>query len=484
MNPENNLNELLKSAVNEEPILSLSDINKNLGNKPKSNLKPISNNYLLLIIITMSTLLILVVWMNIFFQNDVKVSNTLTQPKPETKLNQLLPVKNKTVDIKPVQKRNAKTPVKQTKNKQIIQEAGDQLIFSELDNNKQESPSDSIKSTFVKRIINLKNIHIIKLNNEELKSLGISIENKEIKVPFTTTEKGNLIYTNYTKYGTTTTFNLKENNDLPVLGPKFKVSFGNKLTINLSDSFKNPSEFIIPVSNLPKKDAESIYKSIPIPTLVTDDLGQKWLSYSLDDGLTEADMKYMREHHLNPNTYPKAIEARKNAEKKLIEKLPGYIPILVKSGEEKTDENKTQYRADIILWYEPNDKLFNALPERIKKDLKKEYKEVFILHKPSTQCVYFEACQQKSDAIEFYNVFPNPTESNLNLEFELKETQKLSISMYNIIGQLLTTFKNQTEFSKGLNSLQLNTSDLIEGIYLLVIQTEKEEVISKRIIKK
>ncbi len=56
--------------------------------------------------------------------------------------------------------------------------------------------------------------------------------------------------------------------------------------------------------------------------------------------------------------------------------------------------------------------------------------------------------------------------------------------MYNINGQLLTTFKNQTEFSKGLNSLQLNTNDLIEGIYLLVIQTEKEEVISKRIIKK
>lgn len=315
MNPENHLNELIKNAVNEEPILSLSDISKNLGNKPKSNLKPISNNYLFLIIITMSTLLILVVWMNIFFQNDVKVNKASTQPKPETKLNQLLPVKNKTVDVKPVQKRNSKTSVKQNKNKQIKQEAGDQLIFSELDNNKQESPSDSIKTTFVKRIINLKNIHVIELNNEELKSLRISIENKEIKAPIDTTEKGNLIYTNYSKYGTTTTFNLKENNDLPVFGPKFKVSFGNKQTMNLSDSFKNPSEFSLPASNMPKKDADSIYKSIPIPTLVTDDLGQKWLSYSLDDGLTEADMIYMREHHLNPNNYPKAIEARKNAEK-------------------------------------------------------------------------------------------------------------------------------------------------------------------------
>jgi cytoskeletal protein RodZ len=488
MNPENHLNELIKNAANEEPILSLSDISKNLGNKPKSNLKTFSNNHILLIFITMSTLLILVVWMNIFFQNDIKSSMASTQTKPTTKSNQLLPSENKPKDVKPVQRPKSKTPINQTKNNRVIQEQGDQILFPELDKTKQESLNDSFKTTFAKRIINLKNIHVIELNNDELKSLGITIENNEIKVPIATTEKGNVIYTRYSKYGSTTTFNLKEN-DLPVFGPKFKVSLGNKLTMQVSDSLNevlknNPSQFSLPTSNLPRKNADSIYKTIPIPTLVTDDLGQKWLSYSMDDGLTEVDMKYMKEHNLNPNTYPKAIEARKNAEKKLIEKLPGFIPILIKSGDVKSANDKTGFRSNIIVWYEPNDRIFNVLPKRISADLIKEYQDVFILHKPTKQCVYFEACQQKSEAFEYYNVFPNPTESNLNLEFELKNSQKLSISMYNINGQLLTTFNNQTEFSKGLNSIQLNTSDLKEGIYLLVIQTEKEEVISKRIIKK
>jgi hypothetical protein len=124
------------------------------------------------------------------------------------------------------------------------------------------------------------------------------------------------------------------------------------------------------------------------------------------------------------------------------------------------------------------------LPERITKDLKKEYEAVFIAKKQTEQCVYFEACQQNNDVLKVFNVFPNPTDGAMQLEFELATEQKLSLEIYSINGQLIKVLQKEINYPKGKNTLNSQIGELKEGMYLLVIQFENGTIVSKRIVKK
>lgn len=478
MNRLDDFNSLFEAAKREEILVTLSEIENNLGTKPKTKLYQTNQS---IIFITMTTLLILFFgWVFTLDQTE----NIHTNGKV---INKEAPQQ---LAISSNISKHSEDQLFNQKQQEIIIANNEPSNFAspEIDSTtkKVDLPSDSI---FQKRIINLKNIHLIELSEEELKALGITVEDKQIKVPIMITESGGLVYSNYNKEGTVTTFKLNEKNSSPIISKGKNFSLGDKVIVEVSDSLnevfkKDPSKFHIPIAEITDKKADEIKKTFPLHTLVTDDLGQVWRSYQLDDGITEEDITYMRLHHLNPNNYPKAIEGRKRAEAQLIAKLPSYIPILVRSGDVNLPNDKERYRADIILWFEPSEALFNALPQRITKDLKKEYLEVFIEKKPSEQCVYFEACQLVSDRISQLNVFPNPCEQLLNISITLTENTSLEISIYNINGQLIKNIERKQEYQKGLYQFQSDISELKEGLYLLVVQTQNGELLSRRIIKK
>lgn len=483
MNAENKLKALFENARNAKEIIALEAIEQNLNNTPKIN-----NFYTPIILTTMSILIILLSWYGFLVQTETK-KQTKNLEKPnsivEQHLSKVSPL------VKPEKKSQAKVWFDPIEEKNNVSEANEKLTKAnvDLENKEPESAVAVVDSFYLKRKVNLKNIHLIELSEEELKSLGITVENAQIKVPITITESGGLVYSNYDKYGTVTTFNLKKKNSVPIMGKGQTFSLGNKVTFEVNDSLdaifkKDPSKIHIPVADISKEKSDSIKKTFPLHTLVTDDLGQVWRSYRLDNGLTEDDYTYMRENNLNPNTYPKAIAARKNAEAQLIAKLPSYIPILVKSGDITDSLDKKSYRADIIVWFEPTEQLFKALPERITKALKKEYEAVFITKHKTEQCVYFEACQQNNDALKVFNVFPNPTDGAIQIEFELATEQTLNFEVFSINGQLIKVLQKETIYPKGKNALSRQIEELKEGMYLLVIQFENGTIVSKRVVKK
>jgi hypothetical protein len=63
--------------------------------------------------------------------------------------------------------------------------------------------------------------------------------------------------------------------------------------------------------------------------------------------------------------------------------------------------------------------------------------------------------------------YPNPANDELNLKFNSKHTEKLSIDILDLTGQLV---QQETKFTtKGIQTCSLNTGNLPNGYYLIRI---------------
>ena len=76
-----------------------------------------------------------------------------------------------------------------------------------------------------------------------------------------------------------------------------------------------------------------------------------------------------------------------------------------------------------------------------------------------------------------FGLYPIPAKQKLNIDIELSTSENISISIFNLIGELVSTYtKNLT---KGLNNVQLDIATLNEGAYLIKINSN-DGVIAKK----
>ncbi|MBC7381360.1 MAG: T9SS type A sorting domain-containing protein [Bacteroidia bacterium] len=318
---------------------------------------------------------------------------------------------------------------------------------------------------------------MIELTTDEVKKLGITVKDKSIFIysggkANKPKVKSKPFYRGYNKSGLTITFNAESIDSLK-LSTSFKMKFGSDewSTVDYS-GFENAPDTIL---------------ELPSHVLVTDDLGQLWRTYKKEDQLTDEEMKYARKNNIKWETWDVLVNRIKESERKINANLSGYIPVLVRSGDVNLPDDKLKnlYRADIIIWYEPSEQLFNALPPRIADDLRREYQCIFVdKETKAPTCKYFEACKNSPGAISSYTVFPNPAEDELQVEFTLNQPRSINANLYTISGQLVKKIWNNEKEEKGLHTHSAHISELPPGIYLLVIETDKGDRISQRIIRK
>jgi hypothetical protein len=160
------------------------------------------------------------------------------------------------------------------------------------------------------------------------------------------------------------------------------------------------------------------------------------------------------------------------------ENINVLIPIKVHLKEIRIKEN------EITLWYLPTDEFIDALPDRIKHELKIERNAIIndSLNFTST-CTYFEVCKSTL-SVENLRVFPNPTKQSVTIEFSVYESAVGNISLYNIGGsQVKVLLSNQTFVSRN-NSFKFELSDVTPGIYLVSLQTDKGFLTQRLIISR
>ena len=84
-----------------------------------------------------------------------------------------------------------------------------------------------------------------------------------------------------------------------------------------------------------------------------------------------------------------------------------------------------------------------------------------------------------SKNISSAKIYPNPVVQNANVSFELNSSSLVNISIYNLNGSLVKTLYNNVRMTKGNNSSQINTSELLMGTYLVVVKTGEEQEVIK-----
>jgi len=76
-------------------------------------------------------------------------------------------------------------------------------------------------------------------------------------------------------------------------------------------------------------------------------------------------------------------------------------------------------------------------------------------------------------------VFPNPVGNKLQIDYQLKNTSKVSAKIYNLEGKLMADLGSETQ-EQGLQTINYNRgSEITAGIYILVLDLDSEQIIRK-----
>lgn len=117
--------------------------------------------------------------------------------------------------------------------------------------------------------------------------------------------------------------------------------------------------------------------------------------------------------------------------------------------------------------------LLKRLPERMSPVIQKEY-EAIINDKPSlnSNCTYFESCKATLN-IKKLDVYPNPANQTITIEFNTPEKLFGNIALLNINGSVAKELLTKSTFEPGKNSNKFDILGISPGIYLISINTDK-----------
>ncbi|UPT66969.1 MAG: PKD domain-containing protein [Sphingobacteriales bacterium JAD_PAG50586_3] len=88
---------------------------------------------------------------------------------------------------------------------------------------------------------------------------------------------------------------------------------------------------------------------------------------------------------------------------------------------------------------------------------------------------------EETSVIDGISLFPNPTTDNATLVVEASKTSQLSLTVVNMVGQVVGT--QTINAYAGKNIVQLNTDSLAQGVYTIVLRDSKGVAKVERLVK-
>lgn len=92
------------------------------------------------------------------------------------------------------------------------------------------------------------------------------------------------------------------------------------------------------------------------------------------------------------------------------------------------------------------------------------------------------AVESISNGVDF-KMYPNPTNSNATLAFNLDQDQNVTLQVYNMLGESVYS-DNEGILSSGQHTLMINGSNLNNGVYLVKLTTDNGVTIQRLVIQK
>ncbi len=81
-----------------------------------------------------------------------------------------------------------------------------------------------------------------------------------------------------------------------------------------------------------------------------------------------------------------------------------------------------------------------------------------------------------------FNLYPNPATQNTIISFSMIESNTVSIAIYDVLGNEISNLSQVTNFDKGNNTFNVNTSNLSSGIYYVTLTVNGNNETKKLII--
>lgn len=96
---------------------------------------------------------------------------------------------------------------------------------------------------------------------------------------------------------------------------------------------------------------------------------------------------------------------------------------------------------------------------------------------------YLLVAVEDIESVEAWNIFPNPAQDLVRLEFTLTEQLPLQIALYNTLGKKVQTIANEN-FATGAHSLSADVSQLPNGMYYINVVSGEQTTTHKFIVSK
>lgn len=111
-----------------------------------------------------------------------------------------------------------------------------------------------------------------------------------------------------------------------------------------------------------------------------------------------------------------------------------------------------------------------------------EYPTDFFTMVPFGPCVSVDA-EETPVNFNLADAFPNPFNPSTTISFSLPEAQDITLSVYNVGGQLVQTLVSGV-VEMGLHNVTFDASELSSGMYLYTLETPSQSVTKKMVLVK
>lgn len=317
--------------------------------------------------------------------------------------------------------------------------------------------------------IDIKKVTVIELPDSLYAPLGITAATGKITIPSGSIDDKEPFMGTYSHGGSSVeiaTLSRKEYYALPEeeRGDSVKIFLGTD-PLNILYMFYRKSD-----------------NAYPSPVLITNGNGTHWYANNYkgrDYELNDSDIVYIRANHIRLEDYPKFRKRDEAARMERMSTLGSLIPIHVYAHRVSAKEEPF----DLIAWYEPTLELFKVLPVNIGGQIRKEY-EAISKDEKAPSCIYFEECRNVKGKITSVMAYPNPVSEELTIRVQVEEERNITISIADISGRVIKVVTEEQPQFKGVHDYTAGMGELKEGIYMVLIETDKGERVVQRIIRK
>jgi hypothetical protein len=153
------------------------------------------------------------------------------------------------------------------------------------------------------------------------------------------------------------------------------------------------------------------------------------------------------------------------------------IPVLfeTKRSYNAIDLYKHAARPNYLLWFKPTPEFLKLLPVSEQVQIKSELDST---HR--APCVYSDVCRENKVNILKAIAYPNPNKGIITLKVDLLKPIDYSYSIADLSGK--TLLQNQVKYQEENNAIDIDLSNLDNGIYYLYVYSNTGDLIVQKIV--